>query len=89
METFAQPKVIGYRQLNEAEAAEMNRIKAQGEALRALIDDLSKLATNPEGAFDRPDGTATVDLRWLSIGRTHLQQGIMALVRAIAQPTSF
>lgn len=27
METFTQPKVVGYRQLNEAEAALMNQIK--------------------------------------------------------------
>lgn len=27
--------------------------------------------------------------RWLSIARTDLQTGIMALVRAVAQPTSF
>lgn len=29
METFVQPKITGYRQLNEAEAALMNEIKAE------------------------------------------------------------
>ena len=28
-------------------------------------------------------------VRWIEIGKDHLQQGIMALVRAIARPTSF
>ena len=27
--------------------------------------------------------------RWLSIGRTHLQEGLMAWTRAVAQPTTF
>ena len=30
METFQQPKVTGYRQLNEQEAAAMNEIKQKG-----------------------------------------------------------
>lgn len=30
-----------------------------------------------------------IDQRWVSVGQTHLQQGVMALVRAVAQPTSF
>lgn len=33
METMIQPKVTGYRQLNEAEAALMNEIKAHGVQL--------------------------------------------------------
>jgi len=31
METMIQPKITGYRQLNEAEAALMNEIKAHAE----------------------------------------------------------
>ncbi len=27
--------------------------------------------------------------RWVSIGKTHLQQGLMALTRSVAQPTFF
>lgn len=73
METFQQPKITGYRQLNESEAALMNEIKAQGTALEALI-------------FRLRDGG---DGRWISIGQTHLQQGLMALTRAVAKPTSF
>ena len=75
METFTQPKVTGYRQLNEAEAALMNEIKQKGVELGALVD---KLRT-----------TTGLDQRWVSIGATDLQTGCMALVRAVAQPTTF
>ena len=75
METFTQPKVTGYRQLNEAEAGLMNEIKAQGVILGDLVAKLR--------------GTDGLDGRWISIGATDLQTGLMALVRAVAQPTTF
>lgn len=75
METFTQPKITGYRQLNEAEAAVMNEIKAKGVELGALV---AKLRALPE-----------LDQRWVSIGATDLQTGLMALVRGVARPTTF
>ncbi len=75
METFVQPKVTGYRQLNEQEAALMNEIKAHGIALGELVAKLRAV-----------DG---LDQRWVSIGATDLQTGTMALVRAVARPTTF
>lgn len=75
METFQQPKITGYRQLNETEAALMNEIKAKGQELGELVQKLR--------------GTEGLDQRWVSIGATDLQTGTMALVRAVAQPTSF
>lgn len=75
METFVQPKVTGYRQLTEVEATLMNEIKQKGVELGELVD---KLFANE-----------TLDKRWVAIGKTELQQGIMALVRSVAQPTSF
>lgn len=75
METFTQPKITGYRQLNETEAAMMNEIKARGVDLGDLVAKLRAI----EG----------LDQRWLSIGATDLQTGLMALTRAVAQPTSF
>ena len=75
METFTQPKITGYRQLNEHEAALMNEIKARGLELGELVAKLH--------ATDGLDG------RWISIGATDLQTGLMALTRAVAQPTSF
>ena len=75
METFVQPKVTGYRQLNEAEAALMNEIKQKGVELGDLVAKLR--------------ATGGLDQRWVSIGATDLQTGTMALVRAVAQPTTF
>lgn len=74
-ETFLQPALTGYRQLTENEVALMNLIKSHGESLRILIDDVVR--------------EASPDPRWVNIAQTHLQQGLMALTRAVAKPTSF
>lgn len=75
METLVQPKITGYRQLTEQEAALMNEIKARGVELGELVAKLRE--------------TAGIDLRWVSIGATDLQTGLMALTRAVARPTTF
>lgn len=75
METFEQPKITGYRQLNEAEAKLMNEIKNKAVEIGELV---YKLKDN-----------AGLDQRWVAIGMTDLQKGFMALVRAIARPTTF
>lgn len=75
MDTFIQPKITGYRQLSEAEAALMNEIKAKGVELGALVAKLRS--------------TEGLDQRWISIGATDLQTGLMALTRGVAQPTTF
>ena len=75
METFMQPKITGYRQLNEADAALMNEIKARGVELGELVQKLR--------------ATEGLDQRWVSIGATDLQTGLMALTRGVAQPTTF
>lgn len=75
MDTFTQPKITGYRQLTEQEAALMNEIKAHGVAAGALVDRLR--------------GTPGLDQRWVSIGATDIQTGLMALTRGVAQPTTF
>ncbi|MCH9834663.1 hypothetical protein K0U83_03330 [bacterium] len=72
---FAQPKITGYRQLTEAEVALMNEIKARGVELGALVAKLR--------------ATDGLDQRWVSIGATDLQTGLMALTRGVAQPTTF
>jgi len=75
METFTQPKITGYRQLTKAEADLINAIKEEGEEIGRLVTALRN--------------GAEIDQRWVSIGATDLQTGLMALVRAIAQPTTF
>ncbi len=68
-------KITGYRELTQLEINAMNIIKARGEQLSQLLDDLG----------DLPD----VDKRALAIARTELQTGLMWAVRAVARPTSF
>ena len=75
METMIQPKVTGYRQLTATEAALMNEIKAEGVKLGELVAKLR--------------ATDGLDQRWVSIGATDLQTGLMALTRGVAQPTTF
>lgn len=67
-------KIKGYRELNATEIALMNKIKEHGVELGELIDALSG---------------ADADGRWLAIGKTDLQTGLMALTRSIAKPDFF
>lgn len=68
-------KIKGYRDLSEDEIAIMNDLKTLGESIKVHIEALMSL-----------DET---DKRWVNIGKTNLQQGIMALVRSVAKPDSF
>jgi len=67
--------IKGYRDLSAEEIALMNQIKEQGVVLGELVQKLR--------------AEQTVDQRWVSIGQTDLQTGLMALTRSVAQPTTF
>lgn len=67
--------IKGYRDLSKEEIGAMNTCKAEGVRLGLLIEELRD--------------NESLDQRWVSIAETHLQQGIMAAVRSIAQPTTF
>ena len=90
METFTQPKITGYRQLTEDEVALMNEGKALAEQCGAYIAKLRErdalIAKTPPTTADAP---RALDQRWISIGATDLQRGFMAVIRGIAQPTTF
>lgn len=68
-------QIKGYRELNEGEIALMNKIKELGPALEIVVLGLRAI---PE-----------LDQRWVAIGATHLQEGLMALTRAVARPDFF
>lgn len=77
-----QHKLIkGYRDLTQEEIDLMNEIKAEGERLRSLVDHVTNHVESKHELADPH--------RWAAIGKTDLQTGIMALVRAVAQPESF
>jgi hypothetical protein len=69
--------IKGYRELSATEIARMNEIKALGAKIGELVEALEV------------EGSASGDPRWVAIGKTHLQQGLMALTRAIAKPEFF
>jgi hypothetical protein len=71
-------KITGYRELSEDEIEMMNKIKGYGLDLHALI---AHLGSNHVGIVADP--------RWIAIGKTHLQQGLMALTRSVAKPDFF
>lgn len=73
--------IKGYRDLNPEEISLMNSIKEEAEKVGRLIAELEGLNADT--------GNHSIDLRWVAIGRTDLQKGFMALVRAVAQPESF
>lgn len=73
-------KITGYRQLSDDEIALMNEAKALAEECGVYVDKLRQMGL--------ADGSR-INQRWVSIGATDLQTGFMALVRAIARPTSF
>ena len=91
METFIQPKITGYRQLTEAEVALMNEGKALAEACGAYVKKLRQHdgTVRDEATPDEVKAALMLDQRWISIGSTQLQQGFMAIIRGIAQPTTF
>lgn len=68
-------QIKGYRELNQSEIDLMNEIKSKGAELGDLV---SKLRS-----------AEWIDQRWVSIGATDFQTGLMALTRAVAQPTFF
>lgn len=74
-------KIKGYRELNQDEIDLMNEIKQKGNELGKLCEKLE--------AYHSETGCHAVDVRWLHIGKTDLQKGIMALVRSVAMPDSF
>ena len=87
-------KIKGYRELSQAEIDLMNEIKAKGVELGELcakleerLSEQSAVAVHDEAEEHRIVGANP--FRWLAIGRTHLQEGLMALTRSIAQPTFF
>ncbi|MFC6447170.1 Acb2/Tad1 domain-containing protein [Shinella zoogloeoides] len=64
--------VAGYQPQSEARIVLVNENKMVEEGVLRLLD---MLATLPE-----------IDQRWLAIGRSHIEQGFMAINRAVFRP---
>ena len=68
-------QIKGYGELTQEEINLMNEVKQKGVELGDLFEKLEKIEN--------------IDKRWLSIGKTDLQKGLMATTRAIARPDFF
>lgn len=68
-------QIKGYRELSQQEIDLMNKIKSKSAELGELVAELR--------------ATSGLDQRWISVGATDLQTGMMALTRGVAQPTLF
>lgn len=64
--------VPGYRPQSNAAVEDVAENKLLEERVLRRLDDLAK--------------TPGIDHRWLAIGRTHIEQGFMAINRAIFKP---
>lgn len=69
-------QIRGYRDLTQDEIDAMNTIKILGEQVGEFVENMA-------------GSVGDEDQRWVAIGKTHLQQGFMALTRAVAKPTTF
>lgn len=97
-------KIKGYRELTQAEIDLMNEIKLKGAELEdLLIKAASHVQRQKDAAQTAQPGEPLTDAqhteldrlfaaqpdKWIEISATHFQEGLMALTRAIAQPTFF
>jgi len=75
-------QIKGYRDLSQEEIDLMNEAKSLATQVGEFLDKLQLTA---------PDNLPRKDLdqRWINIGKTDLQKGFMAVIRGIAQPTTF
>jgi len=81
--------IIGARNLTQAEIDLMNEIKAKGAELQALVEKVAANIMNTGQLPHEAGSHALSPHRWLAIGQTHFQEGLMALTRAVARPSSF
>ncbi len=91
--------IAGYRDLTEDEIALMNEVKAKAAEVGVLVEKLRerlpafKMDGEPIQLGDQTligvSEEAYETGRWMTIGQDHLQQGFMALTRAVARPTTF
>lgn len=68
-------QIKGYRDLSQEEINLMNEAKELAEKVGALVSKINLLSET--------------DKRWLAIGQTDLQKGFMAVIRAVARPSTF
>lgn len=83
--------IKGYRDLSQDEIDLMNRIKEKGAELLALQAEVAAQLRRQRDTPAIPEVVEAFDAaepqRWVAIAKTDIQTGLMALIRAVAQPT--
>lgn len=69
------PPIKGYRQLSDAEIELVNALKDLGNAVSFAVESVEQMPA--------------ADQRAVAIAKTHLQTGLMWLIRAITRPQGF
>lgn len=90
-------KISGYRELSQEEIELMNKIKALGPVIEEVLNQVAdhvvdQICATDNGGDDMEEYNRLTDAdphRWVNIAQSNLQQGLMALTRAVAQPTFF
>lgn len=91
--------IKGYRELSAEEIALMNEVKEEGQRLADLLKKVeAHINTQYDACYDNELEPNEVEIdrlsnaepfKWSEEARSDLQVGIMKLVRAVAQPTTF
>ena len=74
--------ITGYRDLTQQEIDLINKIKAVGNTLEKLIEEVEQTDLSELDEIAEPD-------MWTHQAKINLKIGLMALTRAVAKPTSF
>lgn len=84
-----------YRELNQTEIDLMNECKLLEAHFHVLHEKISNHVQKQCDIADSADDNTEYDrladatpYRWLAISKTNVEQGFMALVRAVAQPAT-
>lgn len=92
-------KITDYRDLDQSTIDLMNKVKLHGQVMEELVQEVKlHVAGQRAGARELSPAEAEAELarltaaepeRWVALGRTSIQEALMFLTRAVAQPTSF
>ena len=80
-----------YRELSQIEIDLMNECKVLEAEYHELWEKIRLHVRNQTNQGDLAEQKRLFDsnpVRWLSLSKTNVEQGFMALVRAVAQPTT-
>ncbi|MPQ56288.1 hypothetical protein [Duganella sp. FT27W] len=84
-------KIAGYNEFDAETIDLMNQVRQHNHEIAKLVEMVKqRIATQRTAAIGDADLTRRMNAaepeRWAALGRTSIQQGLMFLTRAVAQP---